>query len=271
MKKKILLFISLFILVGCSNTTTNENTNDLVVVSDGYEGELLALDANLAAGNFTYSSILWDSYKEGVSDHKGNFELMAAAKPDVIVTYQAQNLDKYKKITDNVVFIEWGKYETRELMLELAKATNTIDNANKWIADFDAKVNTTKESLTDAQKNYTYSIVDVFDGKTTIYGDNFGRGGEIIYRELQLKPSDKVKNELIDKNIGYLPLSNELVNSYLGDVVIEMTSEENSSLKKSLDSNKKYVKISPDYFWYSDPISLTYQLDNILNILNEIK
>lgn len=42
----------------------------------------------------------------------------------------------------------------------------------------------------------TFMIFETPDSVNYTFGDNFGRGGQAIYRALQLKPTDRIRSEL---------------------------------------------------------------------------
>ena len=51
------------------------------------------------------------------------------------------------------------------------------------------------------------------------YGHNFGRGGEVIYEELQLKAPEFIQKEAIDSGKGWTSLSREMLPEYAGDYI----------------------------------------------------
>ena len=55
----------------------------------------------------------------------------------------------------------------------------------------------------------TVSVIENFDKQLYVFGDNWGRGTEILYQEMKLKMPEKVKEMALKE--GYYALSLEVL------------------------------------------------------------
>ena len=111
------------------------------------------------------------------------------------------------------------------------------------------------------------------DKQIYVFGDNWGRGTEILYKEMKLKMPDKVKEMAL--KAGYYALSPEVLPDYAGDYVIfsKSSTVDNSFQKTATYKNIPAVKnnhlfeVDAKTFYFNDPISLDYQLDFFIKSL----
>lgn len=110
-----------------------------------------------------------------------------------------------------------------------------------------------------------------------VFGDQFGRGGSIVYQDLGLKATKLTKEKAIDEGPGYTSISLEKLPEFAGDYIFigpwESSGDDsavlNTSIWKNLGAvkNQHVYKIDPVGFYFSDPISLEGQLDFITESL----
>ena len=62
------------------------------------------------------------------------------------------------------------------------------------------------------------SVVENFNKQLYVYGENWGRGTEILYQEMKLKMPEKVKEKALKE--GYYALSTEVLPEFAGDYLI---------------------------------------------------
>ncbi len=119
--------------------------------------------------------------------------------------------------------------------------------------------------------------MDFFDKNIFLYGNNFGRGGELVYRALGFAAPAKVQEDIINKE-GWFGVSQEALPEYVGDYVLvnvnDKTKEAAASLKesdiwKNLPAVKNGHVIEVDYnlFYFSDPMSLDLQIDAFVSAI----
>lgn len=290
--KKLLLSLTMLVLVlvGCSSTSSSSSVGDTVsythslgtveiptdpqrIVSEYYVGELLELDANLVGADLTYTSSAWTDQitEKEIVDVAQSAEKIASLNPDLIITFKPETYDTYSAIAPTV-YIEYGKYTERELMKELGTITNRVDNATAWETRFDEQMVELAEVF---DKTKTYSIVEMFGSDLTVFGNTWGRGGNILYDELQLNVTEAAQKDIFDTNVGYLTVNYESLPSYVGDVLFMVDpagnadGEEfiNSDVYKNLEpvkNNEVYI-IDSSYFGYTDPLSMDMQIEFFKN------
>ncbi|MGV2644906.1 ABC transporter substrate-binding protein, partial [Clostridium perfringens] len=91
--------------------------------------------------------------------------------------------------------------------------------AQAWIDDFKQRAQKAGDEIrAKIGEAATVSVIESFDKQLYVYGDNWGRGTEILYQEMKLKMPEKVK-EMALKD-GYYAISAEVLPEYAGDYVI---------------------------------------------------
>ncbi|WNS42684.1 AraC family transcriptional regulator [Paenibacillus sp. MMS20-IR301] len=148
------------------------------------------------------------------------------------------------------------------------------EEAKQWTEAFTAKLAEYKEKISPlVGADETFSILNVRSEAIYIYGDT-NMGGNIIYKYLGLKPTDKVKDEVINGETW--EISNEVIPEFIGDRLFLAVNEGAEAELKKVD---KLIQNSPagkagkiynidfNQFLFSDPISVEQQLDIIVNLL----
>jgi len=203
---------------------------------------------------------------EVVSDE--SLEKIIELQPDLIIGLSdINNIDKLNKIAPTVTYT-YGKVDYLTQQLEIGKLLNKEKEAQAWVDDFQARTKKAGEEIkAKIGQDATVSVIETFNKQLYVYGDNFGRGTEILYQAFGLAMPEKVKNETAKE--GYFALSTEVMDDYFGDYVIfsKNADEDNSFQETSVYKNTPAVKNNHVFeadakaFYFNDPLSMEYQLE----------
>lgn len=241
-----------------------------VVVLSSFAGNVMALDVNLVGVdawskmNPRYETELKDVAE--VTDE--SLEQIIELNPDLIIGLSnIKNVDKLKDIAPTVTFT-YGKVDYLTQHLEIGKLLNKEAEAQAWIDDFKARAVAAGEEIkAKIGEDTTVSVIESFDKQLYVFGDNWGRGTEILYQEMKLAMPEKVK-EMALKD-GYYALSPEVLPDYAGDYVIfSKNADADNSFQetetyKSIPAveNNQVFEVNAKEFYFNDPITLDYQLE----------
>ena len=124
-------------------------------------------------------------------------EAVAAQEPDLIIAFSTDEHLKELKDIAPVLVIEYGKSDYLEMMTNLGKVFGKEDKAQKWLDSWKTKTAKAKEELApylDASTSFT--VMDFYDKAIYLYGNNWGRGGELIYDSLGFSAPETVKKDV---------------------------------------------------------------------------
>ncbi|MBD1380430.1 iron-hydroxamate ABC transporter substrate-binding protein [Metabacillus arenae] len=241
-----------------------------VVVLSSFAGNVMALDVNLV-GVDSWSKMnprFADELKnvEEVSDT--SLEKIIELEPDLIIGLSnIKNIDKLKEIAPTVTYT-YGKVDYLTQHLEIGKLLNKEKEAQTWIDDFKKRAQTAGEDIkAKIGEDTTVSVIENFDKQLYVFGDNWGRGTEILYQEMKLKMPEKVK-EMALKD-GYYALSTEVLPEYAGDYIIfsknpdiDNSFQETETYKNiPAVQNNQVFEVNAKEFYFNDPLTLDFQLD----------
>ena len=197
-----------------------------------------------------------------------NLEKIIELNPDLIIALSTvQNLDKIKEIAPTVTFT-YGKVDYLTQHLEIGKLLNKEQEAQAWIDDFKERSTAAGEEIKAViGEDATVSVFENFDKQLYVFGDNWGRGTEVIYQAMGLKMPEKVKEMALEP--GYYALSLEVLPEFAGDYVIlsKVADQDNSFQETDVFKNIPAVQngqlfeANAEEFYFNDPISLDYQLE----------
>lgn len=255
----------------------------IVVTEPDYVGYLLALGVKpVGTASFAFENPFYKEQLSGVEEvgdrTSTSFEKVLSLEPDLIVTYNKEAYEKLSSIAPTVL-IPWGQYDYRELVQEFGKILGKEAEAKDWLAQFDKQVAESKAKITEAGlQDDKAAIVEITDKDIYIYGDSYGRGGELIYNELQLSPPAIVKKEVFPD--GWKSVSQEVLPEYLGEADHIFVGVRDGAENRSSQIRKKGIwtdlpavqkgnvyEYNLDTFYFSDPLSLEGQLDIIVDRL----
>ncbi|NOV02668.1 iron-hydroxamate ABC transporter substrate-binding protein [Paenibacillus planticolens] len=241
-----------------------------VIVLSSFAGNVMSLGVNLAGVdswskmNPNFDKSLKD-VKE-VSDE--SLEKIIELKPDLIIGLSnTKNVEKLKQIAPTVTYT-YGKVDYLTQHIEIGKLLNKEKEARAWVDDFKKRA---QQAGTDIKAKIgadkTISVIESFDKQLYVFGDNWGRGTEILYQEMKLPMPTKVKEMALKE--GYYALSTEVLPQFMGDYVIfsKNPDADNSFQQTETYKNTPAAKNGHVYeanakvFYFNDPVTLDYQLD----------
>jgi iron complex transport system substrate-binding protein len=302
MKKLItaILLMLLLIVSGCSNqqpaagTNTNEENNvdtityqsengpievpaepqRVVVLSSFNSGQVMALGVNIVGvDSWSKANPQYEEFiKNAVEVSDENLEVIIELEPDLIIaTNTNNNLDKLAQIAPTVIYT-YGNLDYLTQYLEIGKLLNKEQEAQDWIDDFKNRAQQAGEEIKNKiGADATVSVIESYEKQLYVFGDNWGRGTEIIYQEMKLKmPQKVIETALVD---GWYAISPEVLPEFAGDYVIfsKSSSADNSFQQTNTYQNIPAVKnnrvfeIDAKEFYFNDPITLDFQLEFFKN------
>jgi len=246
------------------------NPERIVVLATFNTGHVIAAGGNLVgATSWDFLNERYSEYLEGVEEvSENNLEGIIALNPDLIIAQPGiANLEQIRDIAPTVVYT-YGNVTYLQQYIEIAKLVGTEDEARAWVDDFQARAlqagNRFKETYGE---DTTISVIEVYGKQLYVYGDNWGRGTEILYQEMDLAMPQLVRENALEA--GYYAISSEVIADYMGDFVVLSkhleadTSFEETSIYQATDAyqNDRILEVDGTSFSYNDPITLDWQLD----------
>ncbi|MGV3126507.1 ABC transporter substrate-binding protein [Streptococcus orisratti] len=261
-----------------------KNPKKVVNFAYSYTGYLLELGIDVASYSLdlekdspTFGQKLKDAKKLTSSDT----EAIAAQEPDLIIAFSTdENINKLKEIAPTLV-ITFASSDYLEMMTNLGKVFGKEEKAQKWLKEWKQKTAAARNELSDIlPADTTFTVMDFYEKNIFLYGNNWGRGGELIYQALGYKAPQKVQDDVINKD-GWFGVSQEVLGDYIGDYAVvnnnDSTKAAASSLKESdIWKNIPAVKaghvLELDYnlFYFSDPMSLDKQLPAFIKAVKTV-
>ena len=241
-----------------------------VVVLSSFAGNVMALDVNLV-GVDSWSKMnprFEEKLKDVQEVSDENLEKIIELQPDLIIGLSTiKNVDKLKQIAPTVTFT-YGKVDYLTQHVEIGKLLNKEKEARDWVDDFKKRAQQAGEEIqAKIGKDATVSVLEKFDKQLYVFGDNWGRGTEILYQAMHLNMPDKVK-EMALKD-GYYAVSLEVLPEFAGDYVILSknsdadNSYQNTDTYKNIPAvtNNRLFEVNAKEFYFNDPLTLDFQLD----------
>ena len=309
--KKFLSFatltVTIFLLVACGSSSKSENStsSDKVELSskpkiDGfhYYGDIPKNPKRIASLSSTYTGYLlqlgfdpvtvtsYDAKNPVLNEKVKNakvlmpedLESIAKQKPDLIVVDASdKNIDELKKIAPTIA-IDYGKNDYLEILNRFGQIFDKEKEADQWIADWKSKTADIGKQLKEKLgQNVTFTVVGLYEKEIYLFGNNWGRGGEVIYKSLGFDAPQKVKDEVFPS--GYLQVSQETVSEYIGDYVLVAAEDDKtgsalyeSDVWKSIPAVQQnhVLKVDANAFYFNDPLTLEYELKTIQDGLEKM-
>ncbi|EHJ56114.1 hypothetical protein HMPREF9318_02039 [Streptococcus urinalis FB127-CNA-2] len=309
MKKKIsllMLILSIFTLAACTSQNKSKENNQKVTISkmpkiDGiayygkvpenpkrvvslassYTGYLAKLNFNLVGvTSYDKKNPVFNKYiKSSKEVSATDLEAITALKPDLIVVgSEEENVKQLSEIAP-VVTVEYRKHDYLQVFKDFGKIFNKENETKKWLTNWNKK---TKETATQVKKvtgkDATFTIMGLFEKEIYLFGKDWGRGGEIIHQAFGYKAPQIVQDQVFKK--GYLSVSKEVVPEYVGDYVVVAAEDKKtgsalyeSDIWKSIPAvkNGHVIKVNANTFYFTDPISLEYELKTLKKAILETK
>ncbi len=262
-----------------SGTFTYESENgpvevpknpERVIVLSSFAGNLMNLDVNLVGvDSWSKMNPRFEDELEGIETVTAdNLEKIIELNPDLIIGLSnTKNVDKLKEIAPTVTYT-YGKVDYLQQHIEIGKLVNKEEEARAWVEDFQKRAKALGEKVKEKiGEDTTVSVVEKFDKQIYVFGDNWGRGTEILYQEMGLKMPEKVKEMALEP--GYYAISPEVLPEYAGDyLVISKNQDADNSYQETKTyqnipavKNDQVFEVNAKAFYFNDPNTLDYQLD----------
>ncbi|MBX3015976.1 MAG: ABC transporter substrate-binding protein [Caldilineaceae bacterium] len=218
---------------------------------------------------------------EGVTEIENwEAEDILALEPDLIISWTAEDFDRFSKIAPVLVY---GEGDPLSRLRAFGEATGRTAEAEAAIATFEEKLAAAKEQLTGEDfKDKTFSILQDWGASSYgVYYETGSRGGTLLYNYLGLQLPESLKKLVEESGEGRGSLSYEVAADYFGDYVIWFLMEDyvsefaQSEIWQSIPAVQEghIVEIPGNMlglFYYDDVSSLIAQLDYIIEALNAV-
>ncbi|MFC4401586.1 iron-hydroxamate ABC transporter substrate-binding protein [Gracilibacillus xinjiangensis] len=244
------------------------NPQRVIVLTGGFAGDVLSLDVPLV-GVDSWAKDNPDFDLEGVevvSDE--DLEKIIELEPDLIIGQSTiKNYDKLSEIAPTVTYT-YGNLDYLNRHLEIGKVLNKEEEAQQWIDDFKARAQKAGEEIkAEIGEDATVTVIENFDKELYVFGDNWGRGTEVLYQAMGLNMPESVKEAALED--GYYTLSLEVLPEYVGNYLVISKTEEKESSFMETDTFRNIPAVQNGHvfvadaetFYFNDPITLDNQLD----------
>lgn len=300
--KKLLTWLGLGLLLvtlaACASSSSTSNAKEEVVLSskpkiDGfdYSGDIPQNPQRIVSLSSSYTGYLYqlgfdpvsvttyDAKNPVLKDRVKNaqvlmpedLESIAKANPDLIVVESNDpNLKELQKIAPTLA-VTYGKNDYLQLLNSFGQVFGKEKEADEWIANWkDRTAKIGQELRNQLGEDVTVTVMGLFEKDIYLFGNNWGRGGEVVYQALGFKAPQKVQDEVFKP--GYLAVNQDALPDYLGDIVVVAAENEEtgsalyeSNLWKSQPAVEKnrVLKVDANAFYFNDPLSLEYELKTI--------
>ncbi|MFC2948021.1 iron-hydroxamate ABC transporter substrate-binding protein [Virgibacillus sediminis] len=241
-----------------------------VVVLSSYAGDLIKLGVNIVGVDS------WSAMNPNFEEHLDQAEVVSnqdlekiiELEPDLIIGLNnIENADKLQEIAPTVLFT-YGKNDYLEQHIEIGKVVNKEEEAREWAEDFEARAQALGEEIkAKIGEDATVTVIENFEKQFYLFGDNWGRGTEILYQAMDLKMPEAVAETALEP--GYFAISQEVLGDYAGDyVILSLTEDQDTSFLEAdwynnIDAVEKgnVFRANAKAFYFNDALSLEYQLD----------
>jgi len=284
----LLCVLSIAVLNACSNGPTNKQTNDFityesengpvqvpanpqrVIVLSSFAGNVMALNVPLVGVDaWSKMNPRFDAALKDVAEVTDeSLEKILELEPDLIIALSNINhVDKLNAIAPTVTYT-YGKLDYLTQHLEIGKLVNKEKEAQAWIDDFKKRAHEAGEQIkSKIGADATVSVIENFDKQLYVFGDNWGRGTEILYQEMKLQMPAKVKEMALSD--GYYALSLEVLPEFAGDYVIFSKNQDSDNSFQQTDTyknipavkNNRLFEADAKQFYFNDPLTLDFQLN----------
>ncbi|MBO8172473.1 MAG: ABC transporter substrate-binding protein [Bacillaceae bacterium] len=250
------------------------------IITDLYLADFIALGVKpVGANEWALRNPFIQEQIDGIEDIGApiSVEKVLQLQPDLIVVQSDENYEKLSQIAPTVVIPYASEGDFYGELRKIAEIIGKEKEAEDWIASFEEKAAQARKQIEPhIEEGETFGIYEIADEKVYIFGDNWGRGGHVLYRALKLNPPAMMQ-ELISQGTQWKELSLEALPEYAADHMFITTYNSQSKgpdqelfkkMKSSaVWSNLEAIKNDQVYLmnflhmYYADPFSLEEQLD----------
>ncbi len=242
-----------------------------------FQGDFLALGIKPVGTTFNDDAIFEEELSDiTVIDAWGlDPELVMSLDPDLIIWNNADEYDTLSKIAPTLIMDYYAMDYTQRLTF-FGQVTGKEEKAQELVDAFTVKIEEGKTKLTAANKldKTVILLENQQEGSLRAFGNDYGRGGELIYNKLGFKAPERIMTEVINaEGESFIDISYEALGEYSADYIF---SDENikeladNQVFNSLSAVKegRLIETNSGMFWFADITSLNAQLDFIIdNIL----
>ena len=246
------------------------------VVVAFFQGDLLALGIHPVGTSFNDDAVFEQELGDVtvVDAFELNPEAIMELDPDLIIWNNTDDYESLSKIAPTLAR-NYYDMEVKDRLAFFGEVFGVPEKAEKIMSDFEKKAEESKKQLSEkglADKNVIL-LENQTKGILRAFGDDYGRGGEIIYQYLGLKAPERIQKEVMDQDgVNFIDISYETLKDYAGDYIF--SDERIADLKgvevwESLPAVKegRLVQNSSGMFWFSDITSMNAQMDFIMDSL----
>lgn len=166
-------------------------------------------------------------------------EAIFALEPDLIIisTYQEKMYESLSEIAPTVM-IELAQLDWKEDVLSVATVMDRVDEANAWLAEYDAKAEAAGQAIKEAYGEDTSYLSFLASGGQFFVFDGAGFG-TVLYEDLGLaKPEGMPEQE----NISLPVVTYEGLAAIDADIIFAIATDED---KVALDANSVWNGLTP--------------------------
>ena len=246
------------------------------VVVAFFQGDLLALGVHPVGTSFNDDAVFEQELGDVtiVDAFELNPEAIMELDPDLIIWNNTDDYESLSKIAPTLAR-NYYDMEVKDRLAFFGEVFGVPEKAEKIMSDFEKKAEESKKQLSEkglADKNVIL-LENQTKGILRVFGDDYGRGGEIIYQYLGLKAPERIQKEVMDQEgVNFIDISYETLKDYVGDYIF--SDQRIADLKgvevwESLPAVKegRLVQNSSGMFWFSDITSMNAQMDFIMDSL----
>ncbi|UFU00821.1 iron-hydroxamate ABC transporter substrate-binding protein [Radiobacillus kanasensis] len=245
-----------------------------VVVLSSFAGNVMALDVPLVGvDSWSKMNPRYEELKDVEEVTDENIEKILELNPDLIIGLSTiKNVEKLQEIAPTVTYT-YGKLDYLEQHIEIGKLLNKEEEAKAWVEDFKQRAQVLGEDIKQKiGEDATVSVIENDDKNLYVFGDNWGRGTEILYQEMGLKMPEKVKEMALEP--GYYTLSSEALPEFAGDYMIfskvsdGYTSFQETETYQNIPAVQKgqVFEVDAKWFYFNDPLTLEDQLTYFVDV-----
>ena len=203
-----------------------------------------------------------------------NPEAIMELDPDLIIWNNTDHCESLSKIAPTLAR-NYYDMEVKDRVAFFGEVFGVPEKAEKIMSNFEKKAEESKKQLSEkglGDKNVIL-LENQTKGVLRVFGDDYGRGGEIIYKYLGLKAPERVQKEVMDKEgVNYIDISYETLKDYVGDYIFSderIAEMKDVEVWESLPAVKegRLVQNSSGMFWFSDITSMNAQMDFVMDSL----
>lgn len=246
------------------------------VVVAFFQGDLLALGIHPVGTSFNDDAVFEQELGDVtvVDAFELNPEAIMELDPDLIIWNNTDDYERLSKIAPTLAR-NYYDMEVKDRVAFFGEVFGVPEKAEKIMSDFEKKAEDSKNQLTEkglADKNVIL-LENQTKGVLRVFGDDYGRGGEIIYKYLGLKAPERIQNEVMDKEgVNFIDISYETLKDYVGDYIFSderIAEMKDVEVWESLPAVKegRLVQNSSGMFWFSDITSMNAQMDFVMDSL----